>query len=148
MALTENTILDQLEEDLKTKIDPTGDFSTKPTVFKGVFNQTDVEGKMPAICFSCYGEELDVMMANEIHTYLNIRMYGFTGTDGYNDNANIRMLCHDVLYFLYSDEWTYTDQTDVNPNIEYYEGGPSRPVSMFMFDIKVRNDATYNTLRN
>ncbi len=149
MALTINTILDRLKSDMEDKIDPTGNYSRKPTIKHGYYTQRDLKTDMPAVCFACYSEDLFETQSDDVASELFVRIYGFAKSDGIDSKDDVKELAHDVLYFLFSDDWYYYDKTYVISNIGYLEASPpQRPIGEFVFDIKIRHDGTYPTLRN
>lgn len=148
MPLTINTILDALESDLQDKMDASRDYSTTPVIKHGYYTLRDLNPNLPAVCFLCYSEELDEAMAGNIVSYIHIRIYGFAVSDGIDSKDDIKELAHDVLYFLFSDDWSYADDTWITSNISYLEASPpTKPVGEFVFDIKIKSETTQNTLR-
>lgn len=148
MTLAINTILDKLKSDMEDKLDPGRDYSRQPTIKHGYYPLRDVEGELPAVCFACYAEELGETMSDDVMSTLYVRIYGFAESDGIDSKDDIKELAHDVIYFLYSDDWTYADDTWIISNIGYLEASPpKRPVGEFVFDIKIKHDGTYNTLK-
>lgn len=148
MALTVNNILDQLKDDMEDTIDPTDDYYTKPTVRHGVFTKRDLEGSLPVVAFACYAEDLIESQSDAVASEVFVRIYGYAQSDGAGGKGNAKELAHDVLHFLFSSDWTYEDQTWIISNIAYLEPGDKKPVGSFVFDIKIRHDGTYDTLRN
>jgi hypothetical protein len=148
MALSINIKLDALRTEMEDKLDPTGDYAKRPTIKHGYYTLRDLKGSLPAVCFMCYAEDLEELMADDAISWIYVRIYGFAESDGIESKTDIKDLAHDVIYFLYSDDFTYSDDTWIDSNISYLEASPpSKPVGQFVFDIKIKDETTYSTLR-
>jgi len=144
-----NEILDTFEQDMKDHIDPINDYSYRPTIRHGIFSAGELEGHLPAVCFECYKENFSEALGTKIMAEITIKIYGFIKNDGLRNTNSVRKLAHDVVYFLYSSDNTYVEDTWIDSDIEYWESGTeTRSISSFIFDIRIKNDVTYNTLRN
>jgi len=143
-----NEILNTLRQDMNDHIDPTNGYNYKPTIRHGVFASTQLEGKLPAVCFECYKEDFSESISNNIMAEMTIKVYGFIKNSGTNTDA-VRSLAHDVVYFLYSSDNSQTNDTWIDNEIEYWESGAiKQTISSFVFDIRIKNDLLYTTLRD
>lgn len=147
MTIAINTLLDKLQTDMEDNIDPSNSYSSKPVVKRGIYTARDLEGNLPAVCFICYAEGELEYMGDDISSEIFIRIYGFTETDE-NGKDDIKKLAHDVIFFLYNDDFTYYNKVWIISNIAYLEPTmPNQPIGEFVFDIKLRNDGTYTNLK-
>jgi len=146
--LTINTILETLKSEMEDKLDPSGDYAKRPVVKHGYYTLRDLKGQLPAVCFICYGEDLEELMDDDGISWIQVMIYGFAASDGIENKVDIKELAHDVMYFLYSDDFTYSDDTYITSNISYLEASPpDKPVGQFVFNIKIKDEITYSTLR-
>lgn len=149
MALTVNTILDKLKSDMEDKIDPAGNYSKRPIIKHGYYTESELKADLPAVCFACLGEEFDMSISDDILVYINIRMYGYANSDGIDSKDDIKELAHDVLHFLHSSDFTYVDDQWLVSDVLYVESSPpENTVGEFVFDIKIKYETTYTTLRD
>ena len=143
-----NTILSQLKTDLSTKIDPSRDYNTKPFVKQGVFSRTQLDGKFPTVCFEVIREEVASAMAgNKIQMHYFITIYGYAKAEGVRNTDAIRTLAHDVLYFIFSDDWSYTTKTWIVSELTYSISTETDNVSMFDFTIKIQDTVDVSTIK-
>lgn len=146
MAL--NTILAQLKTDMVNKIDPANDYKTRPVVKHGIYSKSDLDGKFPCICFEVIDEEIaSALGKNKIMMYYYITLYGYAKADGVRNTNSIKTLAHDVLYFIFNADWTYTDDTWIDSKVTYFISTESDNVSMFEFTIKVKDAVTVSEIR-
>ena len=148
MALSVNTKLEALKNELEDRLDPSGDYAKRPVIKHGYYTLRDLKGELPAVCFMCYGEDLEELMGDSAISWLQVRIYGFAPSDGVDTKTAVKELAHDVLYFLHSDDFTYSDDTWVTSNISYLDASPpGKPVGQFVFDVKIKDETLYSTLR-
>ena len=143
-----NVILSQLKTDLSTKIDPANDYHTKPVIKHGIYSRTQLDGKFPAVCFEIIKEEIAAAMAgNRVQMHYFITIYGYAKSEGIKNTDAIRSLAHDVLYFIFSDDWTYTTDTWIVSEITYSISTETDNVSMFDFTIKIKDTIDVSTIK-
>lgn len=147
MALTINTILSTLKQELEDYIDPTDSYTTKPVIKHGYFDLRELEGNMPCVCFMHYEDELMPSMSDYILAQHRIRVYGFAKNDGTGSHDAIKELAYDVLHFIFSDNFTYTGSFSIVSNVSFLEGGDNRPTDQFMFDLRIDDDNSQEDLR-
>jgi len=146
MAL--NTILAQLKTDMVAKMDQSNNYNTRPVVKHGVFARTELDGKFPAICYEVVNEEIaSALGKDKIMMYYYITIYGYAKAEGVRNTNAIKTLAHDVLYFIFSTDWTYTDDTWIDSGITYFISTESDNVSMFEFTLKVKDQVLLSEIR-
>lgn len=156
MAIELDTILNQLEEDMDNKIATTNGYKTDPKIVRGIFTPPELGGYYPVVGFTLIRERITLSMsAGNVQEYARVLIYGYDKIAGLDkvenkgrNNRRIHELCHDVLKFVFTDDWTYTGSTNPASEIEYYEGSIQDPVSVFVFQIDIHYDATASTLNS
>jgi len=143
-----NTILSQLKKDMVAKMDPANNYNTRPVVKNGVYSRTELDGKFPTICFSVVNEEIKSALGKDkIMMHYFITIYGYAKAEGVRNTNAVKTLAHDVLYFIFSTDWTYTDSTWIDSPITYFISTESDNVSMFEFTIKVKDQVLLSEIR-
>lgn len=135
-----NDILKQLKTDL-SKISTSRDYNTDPTeVRRGSYINEDFS-IVPAISFRCYDDRKKNLFGRTGIRWLHVYVYGYADTDGLENTDDIYELADDVEDFLYSTDWTYTDDTEVGDMI-VIEGGIQDPHSTFQLEVRIKYDFT------
>jgi len=129
------TILSTLKEELAQKITSANNYNSDVAEVRwGVCVFEELVSK-PAIAFWCHNDSTVGQFADRDDRELNIYVYGFADTDGYNTDA-IHDLLDDVLYFLNND-FTYKEDVYIG-DVVVYEGGVSDPALVFELQIKIK----------
>jgi len=135
--MTRMEILDQIEEDLKTKIIVTRGYNHTPVeVRRGLHKWTDFNDK-PVVCFTVVRDEPDELSeAGSLARWIYIEFYGLAETDGLGETDVIHEVAQDVQNFLFSTDFTYTDVTEVGETL-LKEGGVSDPINAFSISTRI-----------
>jgi len=143
-----NIILSQLKKDIVAKMDPANNYNTRPVAKHGVFARTELDGKFPAICYEVVNEEIaSALGKDKIMMHYFITLYGYARTEGVRNTDAIKTLAHDVLYFIFSPDFTYTNDTWIDSPITYFISTESDNVSMFEFTIRVQDQVLLSEIR-
>jgi len=133
-----NDILTTLKTDLETSVTVANGYSCNlKEVFRGVYDvgETSV---LPAVAFWNYEDSIvKNMLDNKRQRYLLILMQLYASNTGEGAITNIHDVVDDIERFLYSDHWTYTDDTLLGPSTQIWEGGNQFPNSLATFDFKI-----------
>lgn len=140
--MTRKDVLNQLKTDLEESLTLANGYNTEPVeIIYGVTTFDDVIMK-PVVGFS---KGLDIIEEedcdDERERILNITVYGYANIS-LNDNDPIDDLVDSVEKFLYSDHWTYHDQTLLG-NVTFFIGGEENDQALFILEIKVYYTQTF-----
>ena len=133
-----NTIIKQLGTDMREKISPALGYDTAVMEVKLGIVSFDYFSQRPSIGYWMFMDTKDdeYLDDNRFRT-LNFIIYGYTDTDGLDDFDSIYNFANDVEKFLYSTDWTYTDNTLLG-DIVVTVGGTDNQRCMFDLTIQVK----------
>ena len=131
-----NDLLNDLQEEIKNELywgNPKYDIGTT-CVLRGVYQHTEIPSK-PAICFSCYRDDLIRSFAGQQTRSLKILVYGYA-----NNTNDIHALAKDVEYFFLND-YSKNKRTEVG-SIEFIEAKENDTVPCY-FDMELEIQYDY-----
>lgn len=133
-----NTIIKQLKTDIEDSIKCSRGYDTDPVEVKlGVVN-FDQFAQRPAIGYWMFSDTKDEeYLDDNRYRILNFIIYGYSESDGLGNFDSIYELANDVEKFLYSTDWTYTDDTLIG-DIVVTVGGVDNERCMFDLVIQVQ----------
>lgn len=146
MALTINTMLDTIKDDMEATIIGYGGYNTEPRVIHGLINDVELDGYFPAISFGMVQEELKSAFSDtDLNGYVRLFIQGFTKFNSDLDKHAIRKLAHDTLYYFLADcDYHVLRYSEIN----YFDGVEETPISMFSFTVDIEYSTTLANLRS
>ena len=140
---TVETILDTLENELKSYVKVSRDYRTTPTtIYRGAFSPSEVQA-FPVVGFDIVAEDFDIVYQDkEGVAYVELDIYGYTFSDGVDRISDIRDLAHDILYFIHND-FSYTNETGILGKLEYN----GYKTLVFRLPIRIFYEWDYDTIK-
>jgi hypothetical protein len=137
-----NTILNQLNDDLKVKFGNGENYKIRSaTVCRSRPENLEEGISYPIIGFTCTGERFNDAFSKTSYARAVVRFYGYAEADEQDPLDNIRELFHDLRYFLFND-FTYKDKVSVLNEYTIGEGTSEVP-SYFICTVEIIYDLTW-----
>ena len=137
MANQRKDIIQQFKKDLETSMNIAHGYKTDAVEFKLGIVSFDSFAQRPALGYWMFLDEKDEENYDTTRLrWLNFYMYGYTDDENMTDYEAIYDFADDIEDFIYSTDWTYTDQT-LTGDLIVTVGGVEEGRAMFDLIIRV-----------
>ena len=139
--MTRKTILNQLKKDLQDNLHSSKGYNTDPVeIIEGIVSFYSVLQR-PTVAYFMFSDNIiEEHLDNERERELNLLVYGYADVS-LGDFDPIYDLADDIESFLYSTDWSYTDQSMLG-TMNVIVGGIENDQAMCDLTIKIRYTQT------
>ena len=139
--MTRKTILNQLKKDLQDNLHSSKGYNTDPVeIIEGIVSFDSVLQR-PTVAYFMFSDNIiEEHLDNERERELNLLVYGYADVS-LGDFDPIYDLADDIESFLYSTDWSYTDQSMLG-TMNVIVGGIENDQAMCDLTIKIRYTQT------
>lgn len=131
------TIVDRIKVDVDDKLKSSRGYNSDLVDFRvGVFDPTEFTMFPSAGLWMLEDIVEDDLMDNEVFRRLNLIIYAYVESDGYDTYTNMYNLITDFEQFLYSDDFTYKKNTILG-NVVVTYGGTNEQIGMFVLNFSI-----------